>query len=190
MSRKFQIVGVLSMLLGGAAHAGTLVYTTTLSGMAEQSPNDSMGTGDSTVTIDTVAMAMRVEAAFAGLTGTTTASHIHGPTPDPFDGTAGVITPVPTFPAFPLGVTSGSYDTTFDLTQATSFNPAFVAANGGSVSDSAAALLQAFAEGRAYLNIHTTMYGGGEIRGFYVPSAGVGVMCLLSGVAASRRRRA
>src|SRR4029077_13146149 len=33
------------------------------------------------------------------------------------------------------------------------------------------ALFAALAQGRAYFNIHTTAFGGGEIRGFLVPVA-------------------
>jgi hypothetical protein len=54
---------------------------------------------------------------------------------------------------------------TFDMTLASSYNPAFVTANGG-VAGAEAALTTALAEGRAYFNIHTTFRPGGEIRGF------------------------
>lgn len=186
-SRIAWVAGV-ALAAGGVANADTLIYTTTLSGAAEQTPNDSMGTGFSTVTIDTIAMTMRVEVTFAGLTGVTTASHIHGPTAVPFDGTAGVMTPTPTFPGFPLGVTAGSMDFTFDLSQSSSYNPSFVTAQG-SVPDAMNALLGAFAEGRAYLNIHTTQYGAGEIRGFYIPSPSGGAMIAIGGLIAAQRRR-
>ncbi|HRH80957.1 MAG TPA: hypothetical protein PLW81_07915 [Thiobacillaceae bacterium] len=38
---------------------------------------------------------------------------------------------VTNFPGFPLGVTSCSYNPLFNLTLASSFNPAFVTNNGG-----------------------------------------------------------
>jgi hypothetical protein len=80
----------------------------------------------------------------------------------------GVATQLPSFVGFPLGVTAGSYDHTFDLTLASSFNPSFILANTD-VAGAEAALLSALAEGRAYLNIHTTLYPPGEIRGFLTP---------------------
>jgi hypothetical protein len=112
---------------------------------------------------------MRVQVSFVGLTGNTTASHIHAPTVVALTGTAGVATTTPTFTGFPLGVTSGVYDHTFDLTQSSSYNPAYVTANGGTVAAANAALLAAIAAGKAYLNVHSVTFGGGEIRGFLVP---------------------
>jgi hypothetical protein len=108
---------------------------------------------------------MRVDVTFSGLTGNTTASHIHAATAVAGTGTAGVATQTPYFTGFPIGVTSGSYDHTFDMTLASSYNPAYVTANG-SVANAESALLAALQADKAYLNIHSSMYGGGEIRGF------------------------
>ena len=109
---------------------------------------------------------MRVQTTFANLTGTVTASHIHCCTAVAGTGTAGVATPVPTFPGFPLGNTFGSYDQTFDLSLASSWNPAYITANGGTVANAFAAFSTGMNAGKAYLNIHTTLVPGGEIRGF------------------------
>ena len=120
------------------------------------------------VIIDPTTHMMTVSVTFSGLLGNTTASHIHGPTAVPFTGIAGVTTTTPTFPGFPLGVTSGTYSMTFDMTLASSYNPAFITANGGSIATSEAVLFSAIMDGRAYLNIHTNLFQGGEIRGFLV----------------------
>jgi len=106
-----------------------------------------------------------VDVTFAGLLGPTTASHIHAPVLVP-GGNAGVATTTPTFAGFPLGVTSGTYLNTLDLTLASSYNPAFVTAHGGTPAGAEAALAGALLNGEAYLNIHTTAFPGGEIRGF------------------------
>jgi len=153
-------------ICASTANAQQEIFFANLNGPSEFPTNNSPGTGSATVTLDLALMTMRVQVDFTGLTGTTTASHIHGPTAMAFEGTAGVATTTPTFANFPLGVTSGSYDNTLDLTLSSSFNPAFVTANGGSVAASAAALISAIEQGKSYLNIHTSTFGGGEIRGF------------------------
>jgi hypothetical protein len=55
-------------------------------------------------------------------------------------------------------------------------------------SDAGVAALNA---GKAYLNIHTSSFGSGEIRGFLapVPEPGTTVLGLLSGAVLMRRRR-
>jgi hypothetical protein len=67
-------------------------------------------------------------------------------------------------------VTSGSYSNTFDLSLASSFNPAFVTANGNTVASAQAAFLAGLQSGQAYLNIHTSGNPGGEIRTFLSPT--------------------
>src|SRR5688572_1499579 len=163
---KTKILGLLAGgLLAGpmSAQAVPISYGATLSGPAEDVPNDSPGTGTVLVTID--GNLMRVEVTFAGLLGTTTASHIHCCTEFPDAGAAGVATTVPTFPDFPLGVTSGTYDHTFDMTDAGSYNPTFLIEHGD-VINSFAALLAGLNAGVAYFNVHTSLFPGGEIRGF------------------------
>ena len=158
-----------SVALPALAH--DIVYTAPLSGAAEFPPNASAGTGLATVTFNDDDFTMRVQVSFAGLTGTTTASHIHCCTAAAGAGNAGVATTTPTFPNFPLGVSSGMYDQTFDLTQAGSWNAAFITANGGPIASAFAALSTGLAGGNAYLNVHSTFAPGGEIRGFLQASA-------------------
>ncbi|MDR3619925.1 MAG: CHRD domain-containing protein [Paludisphaera borealis] len=186
-------IGVFGFSLAPRTHAGIISYTAHLDGLSESPPNASPGIGFAEVDIDDVGQTMRVQVTFSGLLGTTTASHIHSPTLNPGGGTAGVATQTPTFAGFPLGVTSGTYDRTFDLTDASTYNTAFVTSNGGTVSGAEAALLAGLAAGKAYLNIHTSVAPGGEIRGFLRPVpepaslalAAVGGLCIL----AARLRR-
>lgn len=156
------------LLLGATmpAAAASRVWVATLNGASEAPPNASTATGNAIITVDTVANTLRVQSTFSGLTGTVTAAHIHCCTAAPVSGTAGVATQVPTFQGFPSGVTSGTYDATFDMTLVSSFNPAFLTANGGTTATAFAALAAGIEAGRAYLNIHTTFAPGGEIRGF------------------------
>src|ERR1035437_2093860 len=104
-----QITLVTGLLFGSVAFSAPISYFAILNGPSEFPPNASPGTGFATVTIDQVVNTMLVDVTFAGLAGTTTASHIHCCTAVPDTGTAGVATTTPTFTGFPSGVTSGSY---------------------------------------------------------------------------------
>ncbi|HEV2044382.1 MAG TPA: CHRD domain-containing protein, partial [Sphingomicrobium sp.] len=151
------------------------------------------GTGFTTVTYDDVLQTLRVQATFADLIGLTTASHIH--IRPAFTPNGGVATQTPSFFGFPLGVTSGSYNNSFDLTLASSWNPAFITANGGNTAGAEAAFFAGLQTGRAYLNVHTNFAPGGEIRGNLaaVPEPATWAMMLLGfgaiGFALRRRKR-
>ena len=123
---------------GPAAAAGG-TFTATLEGIQEVPPNASPATGSATVVLDAAETTINVTVTFSGLLGQTTAAHIHAP------GAPGVNAPVViAFTGFPVGVTSGSYNASFAVT-------------AGQVSDLRAGL--------SYVNIHTNLFPGGEIRG-------------------------
>jgi len=145
------------------------IYSVVLTGANEAPSNGSTGIGVGLVTIDTVLHTLRVQTTFANLVGNVTASHIHCCTANAGAGTAGVATPTPTFPGFPLGNTFGSYDQTFDMNLASSWNAAYITANGGTPLTAFAAFNTGVQAGKAYLNIHTSFVPGGEIRGFLAP---------------------
>jgi hypothetical protein len=168
------LVPAIALVLGASlARALPVLYDVSLTGAAESPPNASPGTGVGEVSVDNATHQMRVTVAFSGLIGMVTASHIHAATAVAGTGTAGVATQTPTFIGFPSAVTAGSYDHTFDMTVASSYNATFLnnATNLGNTMTAEASLYQAMAEGKAYLNIHSSVYGGGEIRGFLVPRA-------------------
>jgi hypothetical protein len=167
-------------LTAPAANAVPLEFAATLNGPSESPANASPGTGFAEVDFDITANTMRVRVDFTGLTSATTASHIHCCTTTPFTGTAIVATTVPTFPGFPLGVTSGTYDRTFDMTLASSYNPAFITAEAGSVALAETALFNGLFAGTEYLNIHTTEFPTGEIRGFLTPVPEPGSLFLMA----------
>jgi hypothetical protein len=178
------------LALGTAeSNAALISYTAVLSGPS------SPGTGSTLVDYDDALHTLRLRANFSGLLGTTTQAHIHSPTTTPLTGNAGVATQLPSFSGFPLGVTSGTYDNTFDLTQAASYNPTYVTNNGGTPASAESSLVASFAAGKAYLNIHTSQFSGGEIRGYLVPVpepsmlaiGAVGALCLMAVV--GRRRK-
>ncbi len=198
MNLKRLCAGLVLGALALPAFAHDVIYIATLDGASEAPPNASTGSGFATLTINEDNFTMRLETSFSGLVGNVTNAHIHCCTANPGASTAGVATPVPTFPGFASGATLGVYDQTFDMTQAASFNPAFVNANGGTPGSAFNALLAGVGTGRAYLNIHTTSVPGGEIRGFFtlapIPEPETYALLLaglgLVGVAARRARHA
>ena len=161
---------LLSILVASSlipAQAAVINYTVNFSGTNESPVNASPGIGSGTVSYDDVTHFLTLQATFSGLTGNTTASHIHAATANPFTGTSGVATTTPSLVGFPIGVTSGAFGpTALDLSLAGSWNAAYVTANGGTPASAEAALAAAMASGKAYWNIHTSTFGGGEIRGF------------------------
>jgi CHRD domain/PEP-CTERM motif len=182
-----------SLLLAAAlmvpASASAQTWATTL---GEELGNGSPGTGTAffALTPDNI---FTISVQFANLLSTTTASHIHCCTAAPFTGTAGVITTVPTFPGFPLGVRAGTYNRSFNLLDASFYNAPFLAANGGSTEAARNAFIANLYTGRSYLNIHTNQFPGGEIRGFITATPEPATLWLfgtgLLGVAAFARRR-
>lgn len=204
MTRKLNAVAFAILVLSSAApaHAAVFVYQTVLSGPAEFPVNASPGTGFAQAIYDSTTHTLTVSASFQGLVGTTAAAHIHAPVLDPpTNPTAGVATQTPSFSTFPIGVTSGSMPATvYDLTLASSWNATYIAANGGTTAGAEAALIAAMNStthpnlpSRAYFNIHSSSFPGGEIRGFLtlVPEPAT---CALVGIAsmallAARRRK-
>jgi len=177
--------------LSGAA---PIIFTTALSGAAENPSNVSPGTGAATVILDPDADTLQVIVSFSGLLGLTTVSHIHCCAAPP--NNVGVATQLPTFSGFPVNVSSGTYDNTFNTALASTWNPAFVTNNGGTPASAEAALLAGLFAGTAYLNVHSSAFPGGEIRGFLVQRVPEPGTLLLVGIGLTalalplRRRRA
>lgn len=124
------------------------------------------GSGTGSVFYDDINRSLQVFADFSGLSGNVTVTHFHGPTANPFTGTTGVALGNPSLPGFPTGGTSGSYSNTIDLSVTTHWNATFLGNNGGTPAGAEAAFFAAMNEGKIYWNIHSSTFGGGEIRGF------------------------
>jgi hypothetical protein len=160
-------LAIILLLAASASYAATKTYIGSLAGTTEVPPSASPATGSTTVTYSATSHMLGVDVTFSGLTTGDTAAHIHcciAP-----GSNTGVATQVPTFAGFPPGVTAGTYTSSFDLTMAASFNPAFVTANGNTAAGAEAALVNGLANGMAYMNIHTSTFPGGEIRALLVP---------------------
>ena len=140
------LAALLALLaLPATARATQFTFTVPIDGA--QAGTASPGTGSATLVLDDVANTLDVDLSFSGLLSPTNNAHIHCCAPPGM--TAGVI--IPFVPPFPLGVTSGNMNTTFNIT--------------------AAQVLQV-QSGDAYINIHTDQFPAGEIRGQIVPEPG------------------
>lgn len=152
-----------STLVAATSQAAPVYYRAVASGPAENIPNGSPGSSVSSFEIDD--LTLRAEVPFRDLSSPTISAHIHCCTVDAFRGVAPVAIP---FLDFPLQVTAGMYSAAFDLGDPAVYDPDFLAANGGTPQLASGALINAFNGNQAYVNIHSTAYPGGEIRGFAV----------------------
>ena len=125
-----------------------ITYKASLNGANERpNPNTSAATGTATYTLTGNSLSYIVTV--SGLTGPATASHIHV---GAADKAGGVIVPYVTGSVASGNITSG----TIDLSQAIS---------NGTTSITGDSLKVLLNNGNAYTNVHTSQFGGGEIRG-------------------------
>lgn len=122
-------------VVGSAAHAEVLRFDSALEPENVVPPVQSPGGGVATFTLDTATKVFTWTVAYAALTGTVTAAHIHGPAEE--GKNAGVVIPF-------TGVASSPITGSTTLTEA-------------QIADLRA--------GKWYVNIHTAANPNGEIRG-------------------------
>lgn len=152
-------VGVAMMaalLIGAAAASAQVVVATATLGGGDETPILLSGAaGTAEVAIDTAAKEFAVTLRIFNIPTTTTAGHIHV-------GAKGIAGPVVIdFPA--IAGRLGDFVTSFRVGEASFRANAAIGIN--SIDD----VIQAVANGNAYVNIHTTTFPGGEIRGQLVP---------------------
>ncbi|MBK8551555.1 MAG: CHRD domain-containing protein [Ignavibacteria bacterium] len=116
-----------------------IIFGTQLSGFSVVPPNSSQGIGAVTGTYNLSTKILNFDLIFAGLLGTTTSAHFHGPASSGFNAPVQI-----EFGGFQTGITSGHYANSYVLT---------------SEQESQ------FMDGLWYVDIHTTVFPGGEIRG-------------------------
>jgi len=181
---------VLSLIATGAAQAAIIHFTVSLSGANENPANASPGTGSATVDIDTVAKLMTLDVTFSACWADHRFTHpllrAHARRQCTGSDTDAL------FHRLSLGVTSGSFANTFDMSLASSYRPGFITDHGGTPASAFDFLLAGMLAGQAYLNIHTQTFPGGEIRGtlIQVPEpASIALLGLaLAGLGVARRR--
>ena len=159
---------VFAMLLAAPAFAATTTYRATMSGPGEAAPNASPALSIATFIIDDVGMTLSMNVPFYNLLGPSTTAHIHCCTADLLTGSAPPATSELNQLGFPTGVTEGLFNATLSLVDPSTFSPAFLQANGGTVDQAHAALINGFAANKAYFNVHSVPFPAGEIRGFIV----------------------
>lgn len=144
---------------------GDTTWKAVASGQLEAPPNPSAASSITTIDVGNGNQTLFVDTPFRDLLGDTVDAHIHCCTTSPFTGVAPVAVP---FAGFPTGVRAGTYSNGIPLGAEMSYDPAFLAANGGTPQGAASALLGAIAANEAYVNIHTNAYPNGEVRGWLV----------------------
>ncbi|MBL8048314.1 MAG: CHRD domain-containing protein [Chthonomonas sp.] len=163
--KVFLFFGVVQV--AGLAQANLYFFTGTLRGATVVPANSSTGTGHVFIVVDTSIHTMRIRLNFAGLAGNTTGAQIHDSNGNATNGLAA--TEAPSFSGFPLGVQSGSMDMTYSLAQSSTYNPAFIAASGGTTFRAYHQLLGRMLAYRAYFNVRSSAFTGGELRANLAP---------------------
>lgn len=140
MSRLFQLAAgaLIAVGVSFAAQAAEVKYRAALTSAEEVPPNPSTGKGNAEVTLNTDTKELTWNITWEGLTGDAVAAHIHGPADK--GANAGV--------QVQLGVQGQP--------------PKSPLTGKATLTDAQIADLNA---GKLYVNIHTPMNKGGEIRG-------------------------
>lgn len=170
---RLALLIVLCTVAGSSSvTAAPILYSATLLGVNEVPPNASPGIGFADLAFDPDADTLTVDVTFSDLIGTTTAAHLHCCAPAGVNASVFIA-----FTGFPVGVTFGDYNQIFNLT-----------------APQEATLLANLDAGLTYVNIHTNLFPGGEIRGQVGPAAPVSepasMMLLGTGLTALALRRA
>jgi hypothetical protein len=138
MKMRYSIpAALLALLIASAPASADIGYSATLDGLQEVPPNASPATGVGTITLNNAMTLLTYKVVYSGLTASRTASHFHGP------AAAGVNAAV-VFAIAAAGPTSDTITGTWaiDATNLARLN-----------------------SGLLYLNVHSTTFPGGEIRG-------------------------
>jgi hypothetical protein len=133
---------VAFVFLSITAHAAIERYSAQLSGSAVVPPNQSAGTGTFAATFDTETMVLSFTLRFQALSGPATATHIHGPADK--GASAGIVVP--------FGAN----------------NPVSPVTGNATLTSEQARSLH---DNLLYVDVHTSIHPGGEIRGQIVGKA-------------------
>ena len=163
---RFFLVLISTLVVFGfspTSAAALLRFNAQLSGLQEVPPSATPGTGNANLSFDTVAQTLTVHIEYLGLLSTVTAAHIH------CCAGVGVNAPIAIgLSGFP-SATTAIYDQVFDLAQVNIYNASFLTTAGGTAAGAQSLLSNALFAENTYINIHSSTFPGGELRGQLIP---------------------
>jgi hypothetical protein len=164
----FPLIAVGSLALVQTSFAALEDFTVSLDGL-QDGGGARQGSGSGTLTLDTVANTITFNnILWSGLSADSTASHIHGPAAPGVS--TGVLYPLnPTYTTVGSGIRSGTISGTLTLAN---LSP-------GGNPYSIASQITDLENGLWYINVHSTVFGGGEIRGQILPVPEPSTLALL-----------
>ncbi len=168
LKKSILLCAALALGIAQSASADLWQFNISANGAQEVPANAGTGTASAIAVLDTVTGIMTVNGTFTGLTGTPSAAHIHG------FAAVGVNAGV----KFGLSLTGTTSGTVFGSGTITGDSPTFTSTLGG----------------LTYLNIHTTAFPGGEVRGqlinpVAIPEPTSAAILGLTGLSLLARRR-
>ncbi len=159
---------ICTVLAAAASVAAAEIITVdniVLDGFQPVPPTGSLATGLASISIDTETRDLVINGTFSGLEGDVVFGHLHGPADSGQQGN---------LVFFSLEIEGDFMDSgTFSISRRVSFFQ-----------------LSTILDSRSYINIHSTAYPNGEIRGqIYIPAPSSLGLLAMGGLVAIRRRR-
>ena len=142
--------------LQSLASAEIVTYKATLAGANEVPSNSSNAKGTAVITVDTISKASTYEITYSGFAEGPTAAHIHGPAVAGANGPVLVPLTSADNPLKDLAAGPGTGSSGPVVFGASPVKGTFT------ISDEQ---YEAMMKGKTYVNIHTTVFANGEIRG-------------------------